>query len=361
LKVRRRTLVLIAAALAAVHGRATPRLNGAVSGYAGIGRAAGDTLHRSAPAGPTAPAGSGRAALGAGAVIDGYLSPRGLPPLRGQVLVTDTGLVFHSADNRLRTTFPLIGPVRQSQGRQWRAPAVSLAYATEREGRRVYLFRIDGAVFETPAPGPLLEVVGHPAWLDSLASREWARDEPLVSPTDRAAASRVVYALAEGAFADSLYSLFGRPIRLFGLVGERGRDAGRIGEYVASRDSLSLDPGRIGSEAQLRHAFAHELAHRWQARAPGQFAILWRGVPPIQDPRRYGHESISEHQAEAVAFAFHFLQTTATATPADRPPELLDHYELLVPGTSVMARYLALQPLYRRHPLRKLLTTGRAD
>jgi hypothetical protein len=294
-------------------------------------------------------------------VIDGYLSPRGLPPLRGQVLVTDTGLVFRSADNRVRTTFPLIGPVRQSEGRQWRAPAVSLVYATEGEGRMVYLFRMDGAVFETGAPGPLLEVAGHPVWLDSLVSREWTVDESLVSPSDSAGASRMVHALAEGAFADSLYSLFGRPSRPLGLVGERGRGAGRIGEYVASRDSLSLDPGRIGSKAQLRHAFAHELGHRWQARAPGQFAILWRGVPPIQDPRRYGHESVSEHQAEAVAFAFHFLQTTATAEPGDRSAELLDHYELLVPGTSVMARYLALQPLYRRHPLRKLLTTGRVD
>ena len=294
-------------------------------------------------------------------MIDGYLSPRGLPPLAGQVVVTDTGLVFHSIDNRFRTTFPLIGPVRQSAGRQWRAPAVSLAYATESEGGMVYLIRMDGAVFETRAPGPLLDVAGHPPWLDSLVSREWTVDQPLVSPNDGVAASRVVHALGEGAFADSLYALFGRPGRPLGLIGEHGRSAGRIGEYVASRDSLSLDPGRMGSEAQLRHALAHELAHRWQARAPAQLAILWQGVPPIQDPRRYGHESVSEHQAEAVAFAFHFLQTTATAEPAVRSAKLLDHYELLVPGTSVMVRYLALQPLYRRHPLRKLLTTGRVD
>jgi hypothetical protein len=329
-----------------------------LSGYVAIGRTAGDTLH---PGSPAAPAPGRPATLGAGAVIDGYLSPRGLPPLAGQVVVTDTGLVFHSIDNRLRTTFPLIGPVRQSAGRQWRAPAVSLAYATESDGGMVYLFRMDGAVFETRTPGPLLDVAGHPAWLDSLVSREWAADQPLVSPNDSAAARRVVHALGEGAFADSLYALFGRPIRPLGLIGERGRSAGRIGEYVASRDSLSLDPGRMGSEAQLRHALAHELAHRWQARAPGQLAILWQGVPPIQDPRRYGHESVSEHQAEAVAFAFNFLQTTASAAPAGRSAELLDHYELLVPGTSVMARYLALQPLYHRHPLRRLLTTGRVD
>ena len=353
-----RGLVVIAAALAAAAGRPAPRLDGTVSGYVGVGPTAGDTLH---PGSASAPGPVTRASLGSGALIDGYLSPRGLPPLAGQVVVTDTGLVFHSFDNRIRTTFPLIGPVRRSAGRQWRAPAVSLAYATERDGRMVYLIRMDGAVFEPRTPGPLLDVAGHPAWLDSLVSREWVVDQPLVSPNDSASSSRVVHALGQGALADSLYALFGRPARPLGLIGERGRAAGRIGEYVASRDSLSLDPGRMGSEAQLRHAFAHELAHRWQARAPGQLAILWQGVPPIQDPRRYGHESISEHQAEAVAFAFHFLQTTATADPTGRSAELLDHYELLVPGTSVVARYLALQPLYHRHPLRRLLTTGRVD
>ena len=37
---------------------------------------------------------------------------------------------------------------------------------------------------------------------------------------------------------------------------------------------------------------------------------------------------------------------------------LLDHYELLVPGTRTMVRYLALQPIYRGHPLAGRLTTG---
>jgi len=35
--------------------------------------------------------------------------------------------------------------------------------------------------------------------------------------------------------------------------------------------------------------------------------------------------------------------------------ELLERYELLVPGTRLMARYLALQPVYARHPMRRLL------
>jgi hypothetical protein len=88
-------------------------------------------------------------------------------------------------------------------------------------------------------------------------------------------------------------------------------------------------------------------------------ATLWREVAPIRDPRRYGYGNASEHQAEAIAFAVDFLQTTASnRQPATKSIRLLDHYELLVPGTRIMVRYLALQPIYRSHPLAGLLTTG---
>ena len=97
-------------------------------------------------------------------------------------------------------------------------------------------------------------------------------------------------------------------------MGERGRAAGRLGEYIASRDSLALDPGRMTSEAQLRHTLAHELAHRWQARSVAQLAALWRGTAAIRDPKRYGYDNVSEHQAEAAAFAVHFLLATAAAS-----------------------------------------------
>ena len=63
-----------------------------------------------------------------------------------------------------------------------------------------------------------------------------------------------------------------------------------------------------------------------------------------------------------MAFAVHFLQATATH-PGDggavEAAALLEQYEVLVPGTGAMARYLALQPIYARHPLRRMLTTGR--
>jgi hypothetical protein len=284
----------------------------------------------------------------------------GLPPIRGQVTVADTGLVFQSAEGAV-ATFPLVGPIRRRAGRPWRPSTVSLAYVDDDNGGPHYLFRIDAGVFETEAPGPLLEVAAHPAWLDSLKVTEWAPDRPLVDAADSMALWRTARAIAASSYADSLYALFGQPRAAVGLIGRRGRIAGRLGEYIASRDSLALDPGRMTAEAQLRHALAHELGHRWQARAKAQIAMLWLGVPPIRDPRRYGYGDLSEHQAEAIAFAINFLQ--ATATTAETPSSsltLLDHYELLVPGTRTMVRYLSLQPIYRHHPLQSLLTTGHA-
>lgn len=338
-------LLALAAALAGL-----PRAGG-TGGYAAM------TAEDTARPYLNAPERDGRPALPVGAEIEGFLSSRGLPPRPGRFLVTDTGLVFRSTDGRLAQTYPLIGPLRVREGRRWRAPMISLAYRDSTDGRSVYVFRMDGGVFGTEAPGPLLDLAGRPRWLDSLASREWRPDRPLVGLRDTAAARRINRGLERSTYADSLYQLFGRPGRRLGLVSKLGRAAGRLGEYISSRDSVALDPARMTSEDQLRHALAHELAHRWQARAPGQISTLWQDVRAIPDSRRYGHRNPSEHQAEAAAFAVHFLQATASATQPDGA-SLLEQYELLVPGTAAIARYFALQPIYAQHPLRRLLTTG---
>jgi hypothetical protein len=292
-----------------------------------------------------------------GAEIPGYLSARGLPPVRGRFIVTDSGLVFRSAAGAT-ARFPIVGPVRNASGRKWRASAVSLAYIDETSGHLSYVFRVDAGVFETDTPGPLLDLASHPMWLDSLAPTDWVRDQPLVRSGDSTALWATARAITTGTYADTLYALFGTPRSRVGLIGSRGRKAGRLGEYIGRRDSLALDPGRMIGTAQLRHTLAHELGHRWQLLAPGQLATLWRGVDAMRDPKRYGYGSTTEHQAEAIAFAVDFLQTTTAATDADDALTLLNHYELLVPGTRTMVRYLALQPVYRRHPLREMLTTG---
>lgn len=297
-----------------------------------------------------------RSSLAMGAVVPGYLSSRGLPPVQGRLTVTDTGLVFRSTRGSV-TTLPLLGPIRETAGRRWRAATVSLVYMDETNSRPAYVFRVDAGVFETDVPGPLLDVAAHPVWLDSLGATKWVADRPLVDAGDSAGLWRKAREIAGSAYADSLYALFGQPRASIGLIGQRGRSAGRLGEYIVSRDSLALDPGRMTAEAQLRHTLAHELGHRWQGRAPQQMATLWWGVPPIRDPKRYGYADVSEHQAEAIAFAVDFLQTTASRNPTTTSSiRLLDHYELLVPGTRTMVRYLALQPIYRHHPLGALLT-----
>jgi hypothetical protein len=307
------------------------------SAYAEVSSSGRDTLRVRAAA---YAAHNPDAAAVMGAVIPGYLSDRGLPPVRGHFIFTESGLVFEGA------------------GRVSEASSVSLAYLDDQDGRPVYVFRVDAGVFETDAPGPLLEVADHPEWLSGLAAPAPA-ERPLVDATDSAAIWRAARAMTASEYADSLYALFGRPQAPVGLIGRRGRSAGRLGEYIAGRDSLALDPARMTGPIQLRHALAHELGHRWQARARAQVETLWAGTGPIRDPKRYGFGDTSEHQAEAIAFAVSFLQTTASAdTPSAQALDLLDHYELMVPGTRTMARYLALQPLYRHHPLRSLLTTG---
>ena len=298
---------------------------------------------------------AGKASRVFGAIVPGYLSARGLPPKQGRFTLTDSGLVFRSIDGDI-ARFPLVGSGGQAAGRPRRPPTLALAYIDEAGGRPTYVFRIDAGVFETDVPGPLLDVASHPGWLDSVGAGSWVKDQPLVRPGDSTALWATVRAITAGAYADSLYQLFGSPRAGVGLIGPQGQRAGRLGEYVARKDSLAFDPGRMTGHPQLRHTLAHEMGHRWQAWAPNQIATLWRGVPPMRDPRRYGYGNASEHQAEAVAFAVDFLQTTARIVGGTAGSlTLLDHYELLVPGTRTMVRYLSLQPIYRRHPLRTLL------
>lgn len=276
------------------------------------------------------------------------------------MVLVEGGLRFHSADGQMTATYPLVGSLRQRAGQRWRAPAVSLAYIDLSQGRRTYLFRVEGGVFETEAPGLLLDLAEQPGQLDSVRSTELTRHSVLVDSGDSEGIQQITSGMEQSAYADTLYALFGRPQRSTGQVGERGRRAGRLAEYITARDSLAIDPARMTSTDQLRHAFAHELGHRWQSRSPQQLGLLWSGVGPIKDPKRYGYGSTAEHQAEAVAFAVHFLQATSRGgAPADALA-LLDHYDLLVPGTSTVTRYLALQPIYTGHPLRRVLLTGKS-
>jgi hypothetical protein len=239
-----------------------------------------------------------------------------------------------------------------------RPSKISLAYIESDEEGLHYVFRIDGGVFETAEPGPLMELALHPSRLNRLGGAPGKSDTPLADASDPAALRRATQKIAASAYADTLYRLFGQPRAPIGLVGLRGQKAGRLGEYIAGADSLALDPGRITGQAQLRHALAHELAHRWQARARAQIATLWSGVAPIHDPKRYGYGDVVEHQAEAIAFAINFLQITAAGgEPAAASLALLDHYELLVPGSRTMVRYFSLQPVYQHHRLRTLLTS----
>ena len=130
---------------------------------------------------------------------------------------------------------------------------------------------------------------------------------------------------------------------------------GDLAEYIRPRDSVALDPVHITSQDQLRHAFAHELGHRWEQREMGRVDSILGNVLAMADRERYGYGSRAEHRAEAVAFAVHFLQST-TAEGSSDEADLLEHYEFLVPGTRAMVSYLILRATYRHHPFRAFLT-----
>ena len=275
----------------------------------------------------------------------------GLPPIPGKLALTGGSMVFHPDGGSAPLAYPLYRTRRNEARILVRKPAVSLLDVAALGRDTVYLFHLEGAVVETATPGVLRDLLRDPSTVDSRGDTWTTVETPLVRRNDLAAAVGLVGELEAGAYADSLFALFGRPERPVGIVGTRGERAGRLGEYITSRDSISLSPSRMATMAQLRHAFTHELGHRWQRRHRDLAAAAWGGVGPIRDSLRYGFGNADEHQAEALAFAVHFLQTTARGASRDGAAQLLDAYERLVPGTRAMSRMLLGQPIYQQHPL----------
>ena len=246
-----------------------------------------------------------------------------------------------------------------AEGR-WRASAVSLAYVDATLGRDFYVFRVDGGVFETDAPGLADGRRGPPVVARQLglarvdggarAGGRWQW---------RGGGALRLDALTASPYADSLYAVFGRPERPAGVVGASGRAAGRLGEYVARvTRSRSIPRGwaaRPSSDTPwpTSSPTAGRRARRRSSRRCG------RASPRSATPVAMATTMSSEHQAEAAAFAVHFLLATATARDPEGELGTLDHYELLVPGTRTLARYFAMQAAFGGHPLRAFLTTGR--
>jgi hypothetical protein len=269
--------------------------------------------------------------------------------------LSDAGVAFRSAAGSTIVSYRTFYRVGTTTVARPGVPAASLAYTGRIGNQTSYVFRFRDGVFETEAPGPLLHSLAEFILLEGEPG-SGLRSE-LGGTADTAAMWEMIQRLAESPYADTLYALFGRPSAPIGLVGSTGARAGDLAEYVHARDSVALDPARMTTQAQLRHAFAHELGHRWESRARPEVDSVLNGWRGISDRERYGYLSGSEQRAEAIAFAVHFLQSTASGSvPGGEAVELLRHYEFLVPGTHQMARYLILQPSYRRHPLRAIIS-----
>ncbi len=282
------------------------------------------------------------------AVTSALVSLAGLPPISGTLIQSGGSLVFRPTNEGAMAVFPLFRTYGPSGST--RTPSVSLIEVASGSDDPIFLFHLGAAVVETSAPGILGELVAEPARIDELGTPWTTGTLTLAAPGDVPASFRIVRELFESRYADSLFSIFGRPERAFGVVSRRGERAGRLGEYISSRDSVALSPSYITSEAQLRHSLAHELAHRWLREHPQSAQALRASMAPIRDPLRYGFRDQEEQLAETLAFAVHFLDASRRD---GRPvgPALLESYERLVPGTRNAASLLLTFPAYERHPL----------
>jgi len=327
-------LLLLAASLAALASEDS-------SGLDAYFAAPGDSL-KPPPAPLLSPAPTANA--GSPALV----SLAGLPPESGTLAPSGGSVIFRPADGGELTAFPLFD--QPAHPGAPRTPAVRLLEVANGESEPVFLFHLRNAVIETAVPGILGQIVSEPARVAELGT-PWATGWlTLAAPNDDITASRIVRDLAQSAYADTLYAMFGVPERPIGLVGRRGRAAGRLGEYLPSRDSVSLSPGQMTSSAQLRHALAHELAHRWLRSHSQSGDALAAVMPPIRDSLRYGFRNPDEQLAEALAFAVHFL-SRSKAIPARPAAALLESYERLVPGTRNAALLLLTFPAYEHHSL----------
>ena len=195
-------------------------------------------------------------------------------------------------------------------------------------------------------------------WLDSLASREW-RPRP-----------------AAGQSARSGRHLDGGPLRRTERVRRyalRALRAPRARRGPGERQGPQGGPsGRVHRLPRL--AGARPGAHEQRGAAPARDGA--RAGPPVAGARhrhscaRSGRASAGSGIPAATATTRSRStrrrrsrsRSTSSRSPRRRlrasPPTQLEQYELLVPGTSAMVRYFALQPIYARHPLRRMLTTG---
>ncbi|HEX6645097.1 MAG TPA: hypothetical protein VF037_10475 [Gemmatimonadales bacterium] len=283
------------------------------------------------------------------------VSVAGLPPQLGSLVQSGGSVVFQP----LEGGDPVVLPLFQTTGEARRAPVVRLLEVAAGETDSLFLFHLGMAVVETARPGVLGDLVRDPGRVDELGSAWTTGGRTLAPKRDPAGAQAVVAELVQGAYADSLFRLLGAPSRAVGLVDGRGVRAGRLGEYLSRRDSIALSPSYMSSNAQLRHALAHELAHRWLRAHPDTADLLAEGLRPMRDSLRYGFDDRQEQLAEAVAFAVHFLQVTARKETADAT--LLDSYERLVPGTGRAAQLLMTSAVYEQHPLLQGITLAKAS
>lgn len=176
---------------------------------------------------------------------------------------------------------------------------------------------------------------------------------------DGARAEAILRRFLATPYVDSLHALFGRPtIVVARAEGARAQfvDGMRYaGLYTSQDDRIVLEMSTVATRGDLDDVYAHELAHRLQARAGAGVATWFAGVPVQTDPERYGYGAPAEQLAEACRVALRFLRSTETLTLSDTAAvgaaaARLAALDASWPGATRATALLLTHPLFAKHP-----------
>jgi hypothetical protein len=261
----------------------------------------------------------------------------------GVLFVADRWITFRPDDGRAVIDVPMVLTYPDGREPEW-------ALRVDSRGAEGTTFLLPGwGEFTTDEPAPLELLIESRSLSDLFLPRV-----PLALEAEEAL--RLLHELGARSFTDTLFLLAGRPRAPLGMLSDAHRASGHAALYAFELDSIALDPFSARSKDELYGMLVHELGHRLQRTRPGLFDSLWTGVAAIEDPAIYGFGSPEEHQAEAFRLAVTFLQlTTDPKRSAAGDLRLLELYELLMPGTRVLAGRLLEEPIYAVHRLRPLL------
>src|SRR3954466_14880983 len=127
--------------------------------------------------------------------IPGYFSLRGLPPVKGVLMLSEAGVAFLAAGDTVIVSYRTISGAGATEPGGKSAVCARLSYSGRIGSRVSYVFRFRDGVFETEDPGPLRHVLAETLLLGYLPG------STLPGPDTHPDALSVIQRLATSSYA----------------------------------------------------------------------------------------------------------------------------------------------------------------